>query len=61
MCDVKFSYIITDINIQQCTFLTLQAKGHAHVKGSQNGIGGVIVSVLSSCCKNKGVIFEISK
>jgi hypothetical protein len=26
MCDEKFNDIIIDINIQQCTFLTLHAK-----------------------------------
>ena len=39
MCDEN-KYIIIDINIQQCTFLTLQAKGH--VQGSQNCIDGVM-------------------
>jgi len=31
MCDEKFNYIIIDINIQQYTFLTLQAKVHVQV------------------------------
>jgi hypothetical protein len=46
MCDEKLNYNVIDINIQQCTFLTLQAK--VHVQGSQNCIGGVMVSMLAS-------------
>ena len=46
MCDEKLNYNIIEFNIQQCTFLTLQAK--VHVQGSQNGIGGVMVSMLAS-------------
>ena len=46
MCDEKFNYIIIDINIQHCTFLSLQAK--VHVQGSQNRIDGVMVSILAS-------------
>jgi hypothetical protein len=46
MCDEKLNYNVIDINIQQCTFVTLQAK--VHVQGSQNCIGGVIVSMLAS-------------
>jgi hypothetical protein len=33
MCDEKLNYNVIDINIQQCTFVTLQAK--VHVQGSQ--------------------------
>ena len=52
MCDEKFSYNVIDINIQQCTFLTLQAK--VHVQGSQNCIGGVMVSMLASGAVDRG-------
>jgi hypothetical protein len=52
MCDEKFSYNVIDINIQQCTFLTLQAK--VHVQGSQHCIGGVMVGMLDSGAVDRG-------
>ena len=52
MCDEKLNYNIIEFNIQQCTFLTLQAK--VHVQGSQNDIGGVMVSMLASGAADRG-------
>jgi hypothetical protein len=52
MYDDKFSSNVIDINIQQCTFLSLQAK--VHVQGSQNCIGGVMVSMLASGAVDRG-------
>jgi hypothetical protein len=52
MYDDKFSYNVIDVNIQQCTFLSLQAK--VHVQGSQNCIGGVMVSMLASGAVDRG-------
>ena len=52
MCDEKFSYNVININIQQCTFLTLQAK--VHVQGSQHCIGGVMVSMFASGAVARG-------
>jgi hypothetical protein len=52
MCDEKLNYNVIDINIQQCTFLTLQAK--VHVQGSQHCIGGVMVSILASGAVDRG-------
>jgi len=52
MCDEKFGYNVIDINIHQCTFLSLQA--NVHVQGSQHCIGGVIVSMLDSGAVDSG-------
>ena len=52
MCDEKLNYNVIDINIQQCKFLTLQAK--VHVQGSQNHIGGVMVSILAYSAVDHG-------
>jgi hypothetical protein len=52
MCDEKFNYDVIDINIQQCTCLTLQAK--VHVQSSQNCIDGVMVSMLASGAVARG-------
>ena len=52
MYDDKFSYNVIDINMQQCTFLSLQAK--VHVQCSQNCIGGVMVSMLASGAVDRG-------
>ena len=52
MCDEKLNYNVIDINIQQCTFLTLQVR--VHVQGSQHCIGGVMVSILASGAVDRG-------
>ena len=55
MCDEKVDDIIIDIDIQQCTFLTLKAK--VRVQGSQNCIYGVMVSILASGAIDRGFKF----